>query len=122
MLWLRRLVGIAFFVALLVFGWTFATRNGERVHIDYLIGTLDETDLVDRVGGSSAGRRGAPRSCWASRSARLAFTARRYRKLASSLEEEVHQLRNLPLSAPEGPGARSDAAGSPENGGIGRSG
>ena len=54
--------------------------------------------------------------------ARLALTARRYRKLASGLEEEVHQLRNLPLAAPEGPTARGLGARSPDGGGIGRSG
>ena len=40
MLWLRRLVWIAFFVAMLVFGWTFAHRNAEPLHVDYLFGTL----------------------------------------------------------------------------------
>ena len=55
MLWLRRLVGIAFFVAVLVFGWTFATRNAERVHIDYLIGTLDEPAWMVVLAGAALG-------------------------------------------------------------------
>ena len=121
MLWLRRLVGIAFFVAVLVFGWTFASRNAEPVLIDYLIGTLDEPRwvvvLISVVAGAALAA-----IVLGFQSARLALTARRYRKLASSLEEEVHQLRNLPLAAPDGPTARGVAARSPDNGGIGRNG
>jgi uncharacterized integral membrane protein len=121
MLWLRRLVGIAFFVAVLVFGWTFANRNKEPIPLDYLVGTLVEPGWVIVLVGALVGA-GAMALVLGFHVARLALTARRYRKLASSLEEEVHQLRNLPLSAPDGPGARSAAAGSPESGGIGRSG
>jgi uncharacterized integral membrane protein len=120
MLWLRRLVGIAFFVAVLVFGWTFATRNGERVHVDYLIGTLDEPVWLTVLAGVALGAAAAS-LVLGFHVARLALTARRYRKLANNLEEEVHQLRNLPLSAPDGPGARAAAA-HPDSGGIGRSG
>ena len=121
MLWLRRMVGIAFFVAVLVFGWTFANRNAERVHIDYLIGTLDEPGWVIVLAGVLLGAV-ATAIVLGFQAARLALTARRYRKLASGLEEEVHQLRNLPLAAPDGPTARGVAARSPESGGIGRSG
>jgi uncharacterized integral membrane protein len=121
MLWLRRLVGIALFVAVLVFGWTFANRNAERVHVDYLIGTLDEPGWVIVLLGVAIGAFVAAIAL-GFQSARLALTARRYRRLAGDLEEEVHQLRNLPLAAPDGPTARGVAARSPDNGGIGRSG
>jgi uncharacterized integral membrane protein len=120
MLWLRRLVGIAFFVAVLVFGWTFAKRNAEPVHLDYLIGTLDEPGWLI-VGIAAALGAAATAIAMGFQLARLALTARRYRKLASGLEDEVHQLRNLPLAAPDGPTARGVAARSPESGGIGRS-
>jgi len=121
MLWLRRLVGIALFVAVLVFGWTFANRNAASVQIDYLIGTLDEPGWVIVLLAVALGAVAAALALGL-QVARLALTARRYRKLVSGLEEEVHQLRNLPLAAPEGPTARGLAARSPESGGIGRSG
>jgi len=121
MLWLRRLVGIALFVAVLVFGWTFAHKNAETVHIDYVIGTLDEPGWAVMLIGIAIGAVAAALALGL-QVARLALTARRYRKLVSGLEEEVHQLRNLPLAAPEGPTARGLAARSPESGGIGRSG
>ncbi len=121
MLWLRRLVGIALFVAVLVFGWTFANRNAAPVHIDYLIGTLDEPGWVVGLLSAALGALAAA-AVLGFQVVRLALTARRYRKLASGLEEEVHQLRNLPLAAPDGPAARGVAARSPESGGSGRSG
>jgi len=121
MLWLRRLVGIALFVAVLVLGWTFANRNAAPVQIDYLIGTLDEPGWVIVLLAVALGAIAAA-LVLGLQVARLALTARRYRKLVSGLEEEVHQLRNLPLAAPDGPAARGLAARSSESGGIGRSG
>jgi uncharacterized integral membrane protein len=121
MLWLRRLVGIAFFVAVLVFGWTFAKHNAEPVHLDYLIGTLDEPVWMILLAGAALGA-AATAVVLGYQAARLALTARRYRKLAGSLEDEVHQLRNLPLAAPDDPVVRSAGARGPESGGIGRSG
>jgi uncharacterized integral membrane protein len=121
MLWLRRLVGIALFVAVLVFGWTFARNNSGNLRVDYLIGTLDEPGWLIVLIAMALGAAAAA-IVMGFQLARLALTARRYRKLASSLEEEVHQLRNLPLAAPDGPTARAVAARSPEGGGIGRNG
>ena len=120
MLWLRRLVGIALFVAVLVFGWSFAHKNAESVHIDYLLGTLDEPGWAIVLLGVALGAIAAA-IVLGFQLARLALTARRYRKLASGLEDEIHQLRNLPLAAPDGPTARGLAR-SPDGGGIGRSG
>jgi uncharacterized integral membrane protein len=121
MLWLRRLVGIAFFVAVLVFGWSFAKNNAELVNLDYLIGTLQQPGWVIVLISVAAGAF-LSAIVLGFHSARLALTARRNRKLASRLEEEVHQLRNLPLAAPDGPTARGLATRSPDDGGIGRSG
>ena len=120
MLWLRRLVWIALFVATLVFGWSFAKRNGEPVHVDYLIGTLVEPGWAIFLGVFLLGSLAAA-LLLGLQAARLALTARRYRKLANGLEEEVHQLRNLPLAAPDE--ATGQGAGrSPATGGLGRSG
>jgi uncharacterized integral membrane protein len=121
MLWLRRLVWIALFVSMLVFGWTFAKRNAEPVHIDYLVGTLDEAAWVIELGSFLLGGFAAS-LLLGLQAARLALTARRYRKLASGLEQEVHQLRNLPLATPDEVPARGGAGRSPAAGGSGRSG
>jgi uncharacterized integral membrane protein len=121
MLWLRRLVWIALFVAMLVFGWTFAKRNAEPVHIDYLVGTLDEAAWVIELASFLLGGLAAS-LLLGLQAARLALTARRYRKLAGRLEQEVHQLRNLPLATPDEVPARGGAGRSPAAGGSGRSG
>lgn len=122
MLWLRRLVWIALFAAMLVFGWTFAKRNAEPVHIDYLIGTLDDAGWLIVLGTFLLGGLVAS-ALLGLQAARLALTARRYRKLASGLEQEIHQLRNLPLATPdEVPARRGGAGRNPAAGGPGRSG
>ena len=121
MLWLRRLVWIALFVSMLVFGWTFAKRNAEPVHIDYLVGTLDEAAWVIELGSFLLGALAAS-LLLGLQAARLALTARRYRKLANGLEQEVHQLRTLPLAAPDAVPARGGAGRNPATRGPGRSG
>jgi uncharacterized integral membrane protein len=119
MLWLRRLVVLALFVLLLVGGWRFASRNAEPVHVDYLIGTLVQPGWAVLLAAFVLGA-AATALAMSLHAARLALTARRYRKLAVGLEEEVHQLRNLPLAAPDDP--QAIAARSPAAGGLGRSG
>ena len=121
MLWLRRLVWLAFFVAMLVFGWTFAHRNADLVHIDYGIGTLDEAGWVIVLESFLLGGLVAS-LVLGLQVARLALTARRFRKLANGLEQEVHQLRNLPLATPDEVPARGGAGRDPAAGGPGRSG
>ena len=121
MLWLRRLVWIAFFVAMLVGGWTFAHRNAEPVHIDYLLGTLDEPGWLVELAAFLLGGVAAA-LLLGLHAARLGLAARRYRKLARGLEEELHQLRNLPLAAPDEVAARGGAGRNPASGGFGRSG
>ena len=100
MRWLRRLVAAAFFVAALVVGWRFAQRNAALVHVDYLVGTLDEPIWAVLVGAAALGG-GLVALVFGFHAARLALTARRYRRLARGLEDEVHQLRNLPLGPPD---------------------
>jgi len=121
MLWLRRLVWIAFFVAMLVFGWTFAHRNAEPLHVDYLFGTLAAPGWVVvlatfLLGGIAAAL------LLGLHAARLGLAARRYRKLVGGLEEELHQLRNLPLADPDEVAARGGAGRNPATGGLGRNG
>jgi uncharacterized integral membrane protein len=121
MLWLRRLVWIAFFVAMLVFGWTFAHRNAEPLHVDYLIGTLAAPGWMVEVAAFLLGGLAAS-LLFGFNAARLGLAARRYRKIASGLEEELHQLRNLPLAEPDEVAARGGAGRNPATGGLGRNG
>ena len=120
MLWLRRLILLALFVLVLVGGWRFASRNADPVHVDYLVGTLVQPGWAIVLIAFLAGGL-ATAVVMGFHSARLALTARRSRKLAVGLEEEVHQLRNLPLAAPDEAGGIG-AARSPATGGFGRSG
>jgi uncharacterized integral membrane protein len=97
----RRLLGIAIFVALLVAGWRFAAENSQVVTIHYVVGHFEGVSvwlallcafLAGAVVVGLLGMVGA---------AKLRLEARRYRKAVRDLEAEVHQLRNLPLTAEE---------------------
>jgi uncharacterized integral membrane protein len=97
----RRLLGIAVFVALLVAGWRFAAENSQVVAIHYVVGHFEEVSvwvallcafLAGAVVVGLLGMVGA---------AKLRLEAHRYRKAVRGLEAEVHQLRNLPLTAEE---------------------
>ncbi len=97
----RRLLGIAVFVALLVAGWRFAAGNSDTVTIHYVFGEVTGVSVwaaligAFLVGAICAGSLGAYRV------AMLGMVTRRYRKAVRGLEAEVHQLRNLPLAAEE---------------------
>ena len=95
----RRVFWIAVFVGTLVLGWRFAAANGSGVAIDYLWGITPELNLWAVLLASF----GAGAACAALaaflRVTQLRLVARRYRKAVRQLESEVHQLRNLPLSA-----------------------
>lgn len=100
MRWLRRLVVVALFVAALALGWRFAERNADPVFVDYLLGTLDAPRWAVLSGTFGLGV-ALGLVVMGFQTARIALTQRRYRKLARELESEVHQLRNLPLGAPD---------------------
>jgi uncharacterized membrane protein YciS (DUF1049 family) len=108
--WLRRLVVLGIFVAALVLGWRFAKANGNPIFVDYLVGTV-EAPLWAVIGGCIGIGVALGLVVMGFQAARLALTTRRYRKLAHGLEQEVHQLRNLPLGPPDAGRARAgDAA------------
>ena len=110
MRWLRRLVVLGLFVAALVLGWRFARANGNPVFVDYLIGTV-EAPLWAMIGGCIGIGAAIGLLLMGLQAARLGLTTRRYRRLARDLEQEVHQLRNLPLGPPDAGRARAgDAA------------
>ena len=108
MRWLRRLVGVAVVVAILVIGWWFAAANQQAVQVDYVWGTEDRPlwqviVACFGLGFLLAGGIGT----WFGLRGKL--VQHRYRKAVGRLEAEVHQLRNLPL-APDGDGAGASAA------------
>ena len=105
MVWVRRAVVIALFVAFLVGGWRFAAQNSETLAIDYLAGRFEQVPVwLALVAAFFAGAAVASLAAfW--QTARLKLTARRYRKAVNGLEAEVHQLRNLPLQAEGAPPA-----------------
>jgi hypothetical protein len=107
---LRRLVGIALFVGVLVFGWTFAADHSQPVtiRIPYLVDfelTLWAALLAAfGIGVAATGTLAVLRAT------RQGLVARRYRKMIRDLEAEIHQLRNLPL-ATDAPAAPETAVG-----------
>jgi uncharacterized integral membrane protein len=106
MRWLRRLVAAAIFVGALVVGWRFAHANANPVFVDYLLGSVDAPVWATLLGAFGIGAV-VSGLVFGFQAARLALTTRRYRKLARGLEDEVHQLRNLPLAGPDVVPARS---------------
>jgi uncharacterized integral membrane protein len=88
------------FVGALVLGWRFAERNADPVFVDYLFGTVDAPRWAILAGAFGIGAAAALLLA-GFQAIKLALTARRWRRLAKGLEQEVHQLRNLPL-APAG--------------------
>ena len=109
----RRLLGLAVFVALLVLGWRFANRNPSPVQVDLLFVPSSPHPLwyvlvvAFGVGALAAACFGLYHS------ARLSLLARRYRRIATGLEGEIHQLRNLPLASQQEGAPRGSAGGPP---------
>ena len=97
----RRLLGIALFGAILVFGWWFAadhagpvtlkTPASEGAEVSLWMALLMAFALGAVLTGLAA----------AYQVARMSLLARGYRKIIRGLESEVHQLRNLPLADDE---------------------
>ncbi len=116
MRWLRRLPWIVLFVAVLLAGWWFPAHNAALVSLDYGLGVTGEVPLwlalllAFGLGAAAAGLVGTYQAT------RLSLVSRRYRRTARDLEAEVHQLRNLPLSAVEADPAGPDAGASAQGG------
>ena len=104
----RRVAGVVFFVAVLVFGWQFAASNSQRVAIFYLWGSIEDVPLWAVMVAAFGLGAAAVFVLGLYPYTRLGMVARRYRRTVNDLESEVHQLRNLPLSTDEPPDAGSD--------------
>jgi uncharacterized integral membrane protein len=108
---LRRILGVAVFVGLFVALWRFVGGNAEPVDIDLLAFRVPLPLWLALIGAFGLGAICAGASLFYSL-AKRSFATRRYRKQLAGLESEIHQLRNLPLAAPEvgegpGPAGRS---------------
>jgi len=99
-----RLLWVAVFVGVLVFGWWFAAANAALVPVSYVFGAFEPAPVwlallvAFALGATAAGLVGAYQAF------KRGLVMRRYRKSVRALEAELHQLRNLPL-------ASGDAAG-----------
>jgi len=97
---LRRVLVVAVFVALFATVWRFVGGNEEPVSIDLLFGEWSVPLWSALLVAFGLGALAAGLSLvW--ELAKKSVTARRYRKRMAGLESEIHQLRNLPLAAPE---------------------
>jgi uncharacterized membrane protein YciS (DUF1049 family) len=100
----RRLLWLAFVVAVLVIGWRFAAANADEIHLDYLFGRFENVKVwVLVVSIFGLGALAGVAVCLIEL-ARLGLLSRRYRKALGRLEAELHGLRSLPLG-PEGSNA-----------------
>lgn len=118
MRWVRRFLWIGVLTGLLVGGWLFAARNETPVRVHYLFGETLELALWQALllaFGAGALLVGAFATLAA---LRHGLVQRRYRKLISGLETEVHQLRSLPLA--EASEAAAGLAGDPRPSGLRR--
>lgn len=97
----RRLLGIALFVAVLMLGWNFAAEHSGSVTIRLPFAPeLDVTlwAALLTAFGLGVGLTGIVAML---RATHQGLVAHRYRKMIRDLEAEIHQLRNLPLAADE---------------------
>jgi len=97
---LRRVLLALVFVALFAVVWQFVGGNQGPVSIDLVFLQLSVPLWAALLGAFGLGALSAGASL-VYELAKKSFAARRYRKQMAGLESEIHQLRNLPLAAPE---------------------
>ena len=101
---LRRLLVLGVFVALFVGAWRFVSANSARIDLDLVLLPLHQVPLWSALLGAFALGASCAGASLLYELAKKSFAARRYRKELAGLESEIHQLRNLPLAAPEARG------------------
>ena len=101
MRWVRRLIGLAIFAAIMVGGWRFASENETPVTVQYLAGAIELPAWQALIGVFGLGFATAGLG-WLLFGVRAGLIRCRYSKAVGGLESEIHQLRNLPL-APDAP-------------------
>ena len=94
---LRRLLGLAIFLSAFILAYRLAGANAERIAVDLLFATTPTAELwIVLLGAFGVGALAAGTALFFE-IARLSLMSRRYRKTVTSLETELHQLRNLPI-------------------------
>ncbi|MFP6578924.1 MAG: hypothetical protein VCC02_03895 [Myxococcota bacterium] len=102
MTWVRRVIAIGLFAGLLVAGWTLAARNQTAIDVDGFFYRAEGIQVWVALAGAFAAGSLVAAGALCLPLARGRLTRRRYRRELAALEAEVHQLRNLPLSADAG--------------------
>jgi len=94
---LRRLLGLAIFLAAFVLAYRLAGANADRIAVDLLFATTPTAELwIVLLCAFGVGALAASTALFFE-IARLGMLSRRYRKTVVGLEKEIHQLRNLPI-------------------------
>src|SRR5688572_12241848 len=101
---LRRLLVVAVFGALFFGAWRFVNGNGTSTTVDLVFFELHGVPLWSALLGAFLLGAASAGASLVYELAKKSFAARRYRKELAGLESEIHQLRNLPLAAPEAGG------------------
>lgn len=103
----RKLLVAVLFVGVLVLGWRFAADHASGVVIRTPVSESEVSLWLALLGAFALGvlLTGTIASL---RLMRQGMLTRRYRKLIRDLESEVHQLRNLPLTAEDAPADGGD--------------
>jgi uncharacterized integral membrane protein len=98
---LRRLLVVGIFAALFYAAWRFVSGNQSETSVDLVFIQLPQVPLWTLLLGAFALGALSAGVSLVYELAKKSFATRRYRKQMAGLESEIHQLRNLPLAAPE---------------------
>ena len=100
---LRRLLVVGVFAGLFAATWRFVSSNSSPTDLDLVLLQLHQIPLWSALLGAFALGATCAGASLLYELAKKSFAARRYRKQLAGLESEIHQLRNLPLAAPDAP-------------------
>ena len=113
MVLIRRVLGVALFVGLLVLGWKFASHNGDPVIVHYVFGVTESQPVWLVVMLACLMGLGLAGLFLGFVLLRDRVALRRLRKIVSGLEGELRDFRNIPVET-EGIGVMEEtSAGSP---------
>jgi len=96
----RRLLLLAVFAALFYAAWQFVGGNGQEVSIELVMLRISVPLWAALLAAFVLGALSAGASL-VYEIAKKSYALLRYRKQMAGLESEIHQLRNLPLAAPD---------------------
>ncbi len=99
MMKLRRLTAVLAIALLVVVARLFPDRNGDPVTVNFLLGSTPEIPLWVVVLGAFVIGAAVSAVLFGLFLIRSKLQRRRYQKAVANLEDEVHQLRTLPISA-----------------------